>query len=481
MRLRKDPHGGLSSLFPIAVNRNRLVSVLKTIILIWVLCLSAAQLSYAQISTKSQTPEAEPIIELTPDKRLDTNIQKRISGIFSDFEDLQNITVSVDGGIVTLGGEVPNDISAQNALSLTRRLEGVVSVNDEISRTLALKENIMPLLDSTKAKMQAWLQALPLIGLALFVFMFLLLLFDRLARLIKFWPWSKSNPFFAEFFAQILRLTGFVLGGVIALNLLGATNFIAAILGGAGVIGLAVGFAVKDVMENYVSSIMLSVRQPFRAKDHVVINDLEGVVVRLTPRATILMTMDGNHLRIPNSEVFKGVILNYTTNPERRFDFSLGIDIADNPLAAMQIGLDALKSHDFILNDPKPAAVIESVGDSNIVVKFYGWVDQTSVNFFRSRSLAIETVMRALEGEGLSLPEPAYRLKLQDLSTGIATVSKDRKPKPAKKQAPKQPPDTAEDIEAFDISPDTHLVEKVSDEREQKGEEDLLNTERPTE
>lgn len=457
-----------------------LFSVVKQIILILAVSLSAIELSYAQISSKSQAAEVEPIIELTPDKRLDTNIQKRISGIFSDFENLQNITVSVDGGIVTLAGEVPNDISAQNALSLTRRLEGVVSVNDEISRTLALKENIMPLLDNTKAKMEAWLQALPLIGLALFVFMFLLLLFDRLARLVKFWPWSRSNPFFAEFFAQTLRLTGFVLGGVVSLNLLGATNFIAAILGGAGVIGLAVGFAVKDVMENYVSSIMLSVRQPFRAKDHVVINDLEGVVVRLTPRATILMTMDGNHLRIPNSEVFKGVILNYTTNPERRFDFSLGIDIADNPLAAMKIGREALKLHDFILEDPRPAAIIKSVGDSNIIISFYGWVDQTQVNFFRSRSLAIETVMRALENEGLSLPEPIYRLKLEDLSTEVAKVSKGRAPKMASKKEDNGSQTADEDIEAFDISPDTHLVEKVSDEREQK-EEDLLNTERPTE
>src|SRR3546814_8338036 len=70
---------------------------------------------------------------------------------------------------------------------------------------------------------------------------------------------------------------------------------------------------------------MLSLRQPFRANDHVVIEGHEGRVVRLTSRATILMTLEGNHLRIPNSTVFKAVILNYTRNPERRFDFELGI------------------------------------------------------------------------------------------------------------------------------------------------------------
>lgn len=123
-------------------------------------------------------------------------------------------------------------------------------------------------------------------------------------------------------------------------------------------------------------------------------------------------------------KVLKIIILNYTTNPERRFDFSLGIDIADNPVAAMKIGLDALKSYDFILDDLKPAAIIKSVGDSNILISFYGWVDQTRVNFFRSRSLTIETVMRALEREGLSLPELIYRLKVENLDVqGVKGVN----------------------------------------------------------
>jgi hypothetical protein len=75
--------------------------------------------------------------------------------------------------------------------------------------------------------------------------------------------------------------------------------------------------------------VMLSVRQPFRPNDHVVIDGKEGRVIRLTSRATVLMTLDGNHLRIPNGAVFKAVILNYTRNAERRFDFKLGVDAED--------------------------------------------------------------------------------------------------------------------------------------------------------
>ena len=98
---------------------------------------------------------------------------------------------------------------------------------------------------------------------------------------------------------------GRVLGLVAALQILEATALLGAVLGGAGVIGIALGFAVRDTVDNYVSSLMLSLRQPFRANDHVVIEGHEGRVIRLTSRATILMTLDGNHLRIPNSTVFK--------------------------------------------------------------------------------------------------------------------------------------------------------------------------------
>lgn len=126
------------------------------------------------------------------------------------------------------------------------------------------------------------------------------------------WERLTPNPFVAELLAQTVKVIFIVFGLILALSLIGAETILGTLLGGAGVIGIAVGFAVKDTIENYIASLMLSIRQPFRARDHIVINQQEGIVVRLTSRATILMTLDGNQLRIPNAEVFKGTILNYT-------------------------------------------------------------------------------------------------------------------------------------------------------------------------
>jgi hypothetical protein len=178
----------------------------------------------------------------------------------------------------------------------------------------------------------------PLLLLGLIVFAAFAILGWWAGSFSRFWRRLTPNPFVGDLLAQLVRVTGVVLGIVLALNLIGATTLMATVLGGAGVIGIALGFAVRDALENYISSIMLSLRQPFRANDHVVVDGHEGKVVRLTSRATILMTLDGNHLRIPNSIVFKAVILNYTRNPERRLEFELGVDANDDPGAAISTG-----------------------------------------------------------------------------------------------------------------------------------------------
>ena len=241
-------------------------------------------------------------------------------------------------------------------------------------------------------------------------------------------------------------------------------------------IGIALGFAVRDTVDNYVSSLMLSLRQPFRANDHVVIEGHEGRVVRLTSRATVLMTLDGNHLRIPNAIVFKSVILNYTRNSQRRFFFDLGVDADDDPVDAMAVGLAAVNELKFVVDTPKATAIIQDVGDSNIVLRFFGWLDQQDTDFFKGRSLAIYAAAQALTGAGFALPEPIYRLRFDEGAPlplkGVGAVDH-KKSVPAKTTQP--PPSEA------DTSPDEHIENLVDEERAEPGRDDLLDNARPIE
>tara|TARA_R110002124_G_scaffold8754_6_gene46018 strand:- start:52 stop:822 length:771 start_codon:yes stop_codon:yes gene_type:complete len=253
------------------------------------------------------------------------------------------------------------------------------------------------------------------------------------------------------------------------------------VLGGAGVIGLAIGFAVRDALENYISSIMLSLRQPFRANDHVVIDGQEGKVVRLTSRATVLMTLDGNHLRIPNTIVFKAVILNYTRNPERRLEFELGVDAEDDPESAICTGVEALAALDFILTEPAPSGLIVAVGDSNIVLKFMAWIDQGEADFLKARSRSIRAAKMAIEAAGFTLPEPIYRLRVDQFPNLAKATPAPARRQPAPPATPRPTRTAAAPAEEMSVRPDVHIDETIEAERRGASEEDLLSTERPIE
>lgn len=440
--------------------------------------------------------DPEPVIAMTVDpKQADISIRDRIVNIFQVIESLDAVEVSVKEGVVTLAGDVANEADASQAQQLAIRIEGVVTVRDNMNRTLGLSDNVLPALESAASTGREVLKALPLIGVAILIAVVIAFLGVFLARRQGLIKTIAPNTFLAELLSQAIRVGAIVAGVIVALNLLGAGGMVTTLVGGAGVLGLAVGFAVRDSMENYISSIMLSLRQPFRAKDHVIVNDHEGIVVRLTSRATILMTMDGNHLRIPNSEVFKGTILNFSTNPERRFDFELGVDAEDDPIAGMKAGVEAITALPFVLNEPEASSLIVKVGDSNIVLRFYGWVDQRETSFGKARSLAIRAAIRALEEGGFTLPEPIYRLRFDEALNlpAVVSVSKEKSetsdaprrqvgdPQTKIEQESVEKPRPKLDEEDMDVSPDEHLSKKVDEEIREDPANDLLDDSTPRE
>ncbi|ARS54157.1 mechanosensitive ion channel family protein [Kushneria konosiri] len=471
---------------------------------------SAAQVlsGSASEAESSANTEAHGGIETTPSPRKDRDIQARIAGIFSEIDGLDAVNISVVQGVVTLSGETANEKKAQQAISLASRLTDVVTVNDAINRTLNVQDNVSTVFQELTAQAKGLIKALPLLLVGIVLFALVTWFGVWLSRRQRLWQRLTPNPFVAELLSQTIRVIFVIFGLILALSLMDAETILGTLLGGAGVIGLAVGFAVKDTIENYIASLMLSIRQPFRARDQVVINGQEGIVVRLTSRATILMTLDGNQLRIPNADVFKGTILNYTSNPERRFTFELGVDADDDPLAAIKVGLDAVHQLPFVLEEPRAIGIITQVGDSNIVLEFQVWVDQSNTDFSRARSIAIRETKHALEAAGFSLPEPIYRLRFNASLEQALERFQGQSPERLGSDAPMATADTTPEARGarqsddahpararakrilqdpgaetlFDARPDDKLKEKVEQEIAQNADEtDLLNSRAPKE
>ena len=221
-----------------------------------------------------------------------------------------------------------------------------------------------------------------------------------------------NNPYMNGLIRNVVRTVIVLAGVLIALDLLNATALVTAVLGSAGVVGLVLGFAFKDIAENYIAGILLSLRQPFAPGDLVVIDGNEGRVVALHSRTTVLMTLDGNELRLPNALVFKAIILNYSRNPRRRFDFTIAIDPAQSIRGAQSLALEQICAIDGVLVDPGPSWTVQEYSPTGIVLRFFGWVDQRNSDLGKVRSEAIRLVKGAFSRAGIEPPRTVYHLRM---------------------------------------------------------------------
>ncbi|QKG71088.1 mechanosensitive ion channel family protein [Erythrobacter mangrovi] len=432
----------------------------------------------------TSVPTVVQPIATTRDEGADERIADRITGIFAELPAFERVEATASEGVVVLLGTVPKQDDIARAEAIAGRVSGVVTVENRLKRDVSLSPEGAGFA-SLADRFDRFVRLLPLIAAALAVWAVIALVGYVIAGFGALWHRIATNSFLAELIASAIRFI-FVVGGlVIALDMIGATALLGAVLGGAGVIGIALGFAMRETIENYVASLMLSLRQPFRANDWVKIDQFEGRVIRLTSRATILMTLDGNHLRIPNGQVFRAIILNYTRNPQRRFDFELGIDVDDDALAARQLGRDTLAGLDFVLSDPPPEGRIRRVGDSNVVILFLGWIDQRETDWWKAQSQAIPAVKEALEKAGFGLPEPIYRLRIDPRSAGVPIESIEAaRGDSASAQRPRKVQAPLPAGEEEDIRPADKVAAMVEEERRQAGAEqetDLLDRTRPVE
>lgn len=412
-----------------------------------------------------ESPAAGPV-EARTDAADDAAIEERLEEIFATVDGLQGVRVEVTSGVVELSGEALSETSREQAERLARQLRGVVEVENDVAVVRDVERRLSATVERLRGRALDLAAALPILAVALVVFVVFWLLGRWLARRRQPFERLAPNRFLRDLARGGVRAAVVLVGALLALQILDATALVAAVAGAAGVAGLALGFAFRDLAENFIASVLLSLRQPFLPNDHVVIAGHEGRVVRLTSRATVLITLDGNHVRIPNAQVFKGVVLNYSRNPKRRFDFVVGVGVDVDLAAAQDLALDTLRAMDGILDEPPPQSWIDELGDSNVTLHFFAWIDQRESEWAKARSEAVRRVKEAFDVAGYDMPEPIYRLKLVERRVEAAAESV----APGRAQAPD---------EVTDISRDRWLDREVDQERRQEG--DLLDPEAPTE
>ncbi|MGJ8696517.1 MAG: mechanosensitive ion channel family protein [Verrucomicrobiaceae bacterium] len=360
---------------------------------------------------QSPIPEEVGVAELPAES--DAGIRARLAEIFRSIDALSNVEVDVVHGVVTLSGKVTSSEASEEAKALAEGLAGVVYVRDLTEGEVEVTARLEPARQKAVEIGRGFLEKLPLIGIAMAVVAVMWWmgswLGGRRAWLVK----TGLNELSAGLVGRVVKLLVIGLGIFMALEILDATAIAAGILGVAGVAGVALGFAFRNIVENYLAGILLSMRNPFSTGDAVQFGDHLGKVVRLTSRDTVLMTYEGNHLRIPNSLIITSALTNFTRNPFRRFDFAVGVSTELDLTAVRRLGMEALNNVHSVLDDPEPYILVEELGDSTVNIRFFGWVDQREHDFNKSKSEAIRLVKERFDEAGVEMPEPIYRVHLR--------------------------------------------------------------------
>lgn len=251
----------------------------------------------------------------------------------------------------------------------------------------------------------AVLQNIPEIIFATLVLLFFIVISRYVRKLAKKFAHKHTNDtLVAQFIGNIIASCFIILGIVIAFNILGLNGAASEILAGIGITGFIIGFAFKDIGENFIAGVILAFKRPFEMGDIIETNGLKGSVIYLTLRETTIKTFDGKDIFIPNGLILKQPLQNYSKDELLRHDFVIGLDYDEDLDAAIELIYQAVTSFKSIEKAPKPPTVfIEEFAPNSINVRVHFWLNM-SHNGLKTKSTVMNNVLKTLNKNGFYIP-----------------------------------------------------------------------------
>jgi small conductance mechanosensitive channel len=272
--------------------------------------------------------------------------------------------------------------------------------------------------DLLTGKLIGWARGFILQLPNLTVAVLILVAFWLLARLVRnlavrFLRRVSNSEQVNHLVAQTFFLALVATGAFVALGVLGLQKTVASLLAGAGILGLALGFAFQDIATNLMAGIYLSVQHPFRRGHLIETKDWFGVVQEVSLRWTQILTQQGQVVLIPNKQVFENSIKNYSTRGKRRVDLTIGVSYGDDLDKARKVALAAVEGIPGRLADREAELFYEEVAESSINFTLRFWIEfHSQADYLRARSEAILRIKKAFDDHGVTIPFPTRTLDL---------------------------------------------------------------------
>lgn len=215
----------------------------------------------------------------------------------------------------------------------------------------------------------------------------------------------------ADLITAIAKVFITAAGVFIALDFVGLQGTVTSLLAGAGIVGLAIGFAFQDLTENFIAGIAMGIRKPFEIGDVISADGVFGSVEAINLRNTLVETFYGQREIIPNKILFRNILTNYSVLGYRRIEVPVGISYGDDPQRAREVLVEALNAKDYVIKKEETNVYAEAFSDSSINLLVWFWIKYPGEpNYMEVRHDAIVTIQRALNDADILIPFPIRTL-----------------------------------------------------------------------
>ena len=268
------------------------------------------------------------------------------------------------------------------------------------------------LIDKLTSWYEMLIKGLPNIAIAIFVFIIGVQVAKYVKKMVsRIAAKVVDNRAVASILEKVAYISILLVTVFTTLSILQLEKAVTSLLAGAGVIGLALGFAFQEIASNFVSGIFIAFQKPFKPGDIIEIGDLFGTINSIDLRTTTVVTVQGLEVLVPNRKLFTDTVTNLTLTPKRRIDLEVGVSYAEDLERVAKIAGEALEGIEERISDRPVEIYFKEFGGSSINFDARVWIHYPAhINYIKARHAIVTRIKKAFDENGITIPFPIRTL-----------------------------------------------------------------------
>lgn len=260
---------------------------------------------------------------------------------------------------------------------------------------------------------------LPKLLIAVVVFAIFVLIGWAVGRLVQRATSDRESINLGEVLGRIAKWCIMLVGFMVSVAVVAPSVDLASLLSTLGIGGVAIGFAFKDLLQNFMAGLLILIRQPFQVGDQAIFDGIEGTVEQIDTRSTILRTYDNRRVIIPNGQVYTNAMTVMTAHDLRRSEYDVGIGYGDDIGEACKQMLEAIKSVDGVTSEKDPEVLVWELAGSTVNLRARWWTDPRRSNVVHVRSAVIKAIKEAMDEAAIDMPYPTNVVLFHDQTEAV--------------------------------------------------------------